>query len=172
MSAKALYLDLKVLLNLKELIMLSKKNLDQIARQGLTEQIIEQQLSQFKNGFPFLKLKAAASVEEGIVKTNDKQREHYINLWNSYKQGNKKIVKFVPASGAASRMFKNLFEYLDADYKEPRTSFEKTFCDNIKLFAFREDLCDKCKQNDKKNIKSLIEEGDYKTIVRNLLYEK
>ena len=152
--------------------MLSKKNLDQIARQGLTEQIIEQQLSQFKNGFPFLKLKAAASVEEGIVKTNDKQREHYINLWNSYKQGNKKIVKFVPASGAASRMFKNLFEYLDADYKEPRTSFEKTFCDNIKLFAFREELCDKCKQNDKKNIKSLIEEGDYKTIVRNLLDEK
>ena len=131
--------------------MLSKKNLDQIARQGLTEQIIEQQLSQFKNGFPFLKLKAAASVEEGIVKTNDEQREHYINLWNSYKQGNKKIVKFVPASGAASRMFKNLFEYLDADYKEPRTSFEKTFCDNIKLFAFREELCDKCKQNDKKN---------------------
>ena len=36
MSAKALYLDLKVLLNLKELIMLSKKNLDQIAKQGLT----------------------------------------------------------------------------------------------------------------------------------------
>ncbi len=64
MSAKALYLDLKLLLNLKELIMLSKKNLDQIAKQGLTGQIIEQQLSQFKNGFPFLKLKAAASVEE------------------------------------------------------------------------------------------------------------
>ena len=172
MSENTLYLDLTVLLNLKELIMLSKKNLNQITKQGLTEQIIEQQLSQFKNGFPFLKLKAAASVEEGIVKTNDEQREYYINLWNSYKQGNKKIVKFVPASGAASRMFKDLFEYLDADYKEPRTSFEKTFCDNIKLFAFREELCDKCNQNDKKNIKGLIEVGDYKTIVRNLLDEK
>ena len=48
--------------------MLSKKNLDQIARTGTNRAIIEQQLSQFKNGFPFLKLKAAASVEEGIVK--------------------------------------------------------------------------------------------------------
>ena len=45
----------------------------------------------------------------------------------NYLAKNKKIVKFVPASGAASRMFKNLYEFLSADYKEPMNAFEKKF---------------------------------------------
>ena len=53
-----------------------------------------------------------------------------------YKRQDKTVVKFVPASGAASRMFKNLFEFLSADYDRPTTKFEQTFFDGIKNFAF------------------------------------
>ena len=53
-------------------------------------------------------------------------------------------MKFVPASGAASRMFKNLFEFLGADYNTPKTDFEKKFFDHIHSFAFYNDLNAAC----------------------------
>lgn len=40
------------------------------------------------------------------------EQASYMDAWNAYLAKNKKIVKFVPASGAASRMFKNLYEFL------------------------------------------------------------
>ncbi len=46
------------------------------------------------------------------MKADEKECEQYLAAWDAYKAGDKKIVKFVPASGAASRMFKNMFEFL------------------------------------------------------------
>lgn len=101
--------------------------MEQIARKGITEAQIEKQLNEFKTGFPFLRLEAAASVGDGIVAAGAEDVEKYIAAWNSYKATGKKIVKFVPASGAASRMFKNMFAFLDADYDVPAIDFEKHF---------------------------------------------
>lgn len=78
-------------------------------------------------GFPILKLDAAASVEKGIMAPAEIEMKNYLEAWDTYKEGEKTIVKFVPASGAASRMFKNLFEFLGADYNTPKTDFEKKF---------------------------------------------
>ena len=152
--------------------MLSEKDLKQISERGISEEQVNHQLAQIKTGFPFLRLEAAAAIGKGIVAPDDKECKQYIETWEEYKAGNKKIVKFVPASGAASRMFKNMFAFLNADYDVPTTDFEKTFFDNIKKFAFREALCDKCKQNEGKNIKTLLAEGNYKAIVANMLEEK
>lgn len=80
-----------------------------------------------------------------------------------------KIVKFVPASGAASRMFKNMFEFLGADYDVPTTDFEKKFFDHIHSFAFFNDLNAACMDNTGKTINALLEERQYKAIVSNLL---
>ncbi|MDY6318446.1 MAG: DUF4301 family protein [Prevotella sp.] len=118
---------------------------------------------------PFLKLEAAAGVGKGIIAPTDEEREQYVKAWNDYKAEGKKIVKFVPASGAASRMFKDMFAFLDADYDVPTTDFEKNFFENIKKFAFREALCDKCKENEGKKIMQLIAEGNYKAVVANML---
>lgn len=53
----------------------------------------------------------------------------------------KVLVKFVPASGAASRMFKNLFGFLEeGDPSLEKNSFVRQFFDSIKSFAFYEDL--------------------------------
>ena len=96
--------------------MLSPKDLEQIERKGISEQQIEKQLEEFKTGFPFLKLDAAASIGNGIIATSAEDVKRYTEAWNAYKAEGKKIVKFVPASGAASRMFKNMFAFLTADY--------------------------------------------------------
>lgn len=152
--------------------MLSQNDLKQIAQKGITEEQINAQLNEFKSGFPFLKLKAAASIEDGIVATSDADNAAYIKAWNDYKAKGHRIVKFVPASGAASRMFKDMFAFLDADYQVPMTPFEKNFFDNIQQFAFYDALDAVCRKNEGKSIKYLIQEGDYKAVVANMLFEK
>ena len=69
-------------------------------------------------------------------------------------------------------MFKNLFAFLDASYDVPTTDFEKHFFDNIKHFAFRKALCEKCKANEGLSVCKLIEAGRYKDVVANLLLPK
>ena len=100
---------------------------------------------------------------------SDEEARVYRNTWNEYLDEGHRVVKFVPASGAASRMFKNLFSFLSADYDEPTTDFERAFFDNIKLFAFREALCTKCRELYGKRLMQLKSEGRYKDIVRALL---
>ena len=149
--------------------MFTESDLKQIAARGITEEQVRQQLEQIAEGFPFLKLDAAASVEKGIVAPDSEGRNAYVKAWQDYKDEGHTIVKFVPASGAASRMFKNMFAFVDADYDVPTTDFEKCYFERIRDFAFREELCDKCKQNEGKNIKTLLAEGNYKAIARNML---
>ena len=152
--------------------MLSPKDLEQIERKGISEQQIDKQLEEFKTGFPFLKLDAAASIGNGIIATSAEDVKRYTEAWNAYKTEGKKIVKFVPASGAASRMFKNMFAFLTADYDVPTTDFEKTFFDNIVKFAFYPVLNAMCEKNEGKNIEALMGEGNYKAVVANLLEAK
>ena len=150
--------------------MLTHEDKELLAKKGISEAQIAEQLSCFEKGFPFLQLAAAASVENGgiMTATGDEQQK-YLDVWDAYKQGDKKIVKFVPASGAASRMFKNMFEFLGADYDVPTTDFEKKFFDHIHNFAFYNDLNAACMDNTGKNIDALLTEHNYKAVVSNLL---
>lgn len=149
--------------------MLTQQDKKQIEDRGMTVAQVERQLKEIEQGFPFLKLEAAAAVGKGITVEDDKAQEAAINKWEAYKKAGHKIVKFVPASGAASRMFKNLFAFLDASYDEPQTDFEKDFFGNIGKFAFYDALNDKCKENNGKDIPTLIKAGEYKPVVANLL---
>lgn len=150
--------------------MLTHEDKELLASKGISEAQIAEQLECFKKGFPFLKLAAAASVDNGGILIPEKEEQDaYLNAWDTYKQGDKKIVKFVPASGAASRMFKNLFEFLGADYHVPTTDFEKKFFDHIHSFAFFNDLNAACLDNTGKNIDALLTEHNYKAVVSNLL---
>lgn len=152
------------------LTMLTEQDLTQIASRGITVQQVEHQLEQIAQGFPFLKIESAAAVGNGIVSLNDGEQNLFLTEWSEYTSAEgHRIVKFVPASGAASRMFKNLFSFLTADYDEPATEFEHTFFDSIKKFAFHKELCNKCKENEGKGLCKLIETGEYKPVVANLL---
>ncbi|SDN98518.1 protein of unknown function [Prevotella communis] len=149
--------------------MLSEKDLKQIAQRGITKEQIETQLKEFETGFPFLKLEAAAAVGNGIVAPNESERQQYVKAWEDYKAAGKRIVKFVPASGAASRMFKNMFAFVDADYDVPTTDFEKKYFNDIEKFAFYEALDAVCVKNEGKGIKALMAEGNYKAVAANML---
>jgi putative intracellular protease/amidase len=149
--------------------MLSQEDLRQIASKGISPEQIDAQLKEFETGFPFLRLEAAAAIGNGIISPEENERCEYIAAWNEYKAKGKKIVKFVPASGAASRMFKDMFAFLSADYDKPTTAFEKTYFDHIHQFAFFATLDDKCRENEGKGVDQLMAEGNYKAVVANML---
>ena len=149
--------------------MFTEADKKQIESRGMTVEQVERQLVQHKEGFPFLKIEAAAAVGKGIIAPDATAQKEAEQAWEDYKREGHKVVKFVPASGAASRMFKNMFAFLSADYDTPQTEFEKTFFDNIKKFAFRKALCQKCHANNDACAKDLIAEGNYKAVVANML---
>ena len=150
--------------------MLQKKDLKQLAAKGISEQQIEKQLKQFETGFPFLRLEAAAAVGKGIIAPTANEQKDYVKAWEDYKAEGKEIVKFVPASGAASRMFKDMFAFVDADYDVPTTDFEKIYFAHIKSFAFYDALNESCKKNLGKDIDTLISEGNYKAVAAQMLH--
>ena len=152
--------------------MLSDQDLKQIAQKGITQEQIENQLNEFKTGFPFLKLESAAGIGRGIIAPDGDERKKYEDCWNAYKAEGKRVVKFVPASGAASRMFKNMFAFVDADYNIPTTDFEKKYFDSIEKFAFYDALDAACQKNEGKGIKQLIADGNYKAVAANMLKAK
>lgn len=149
------------MITLEDKVLLEKK--------GISEAQIAEQLACFEKGFPFLKLDGAASIDKGILRPTNAELDSYLQAWDAYKQGEKTIVKFVPASGAASRMFKNMFEFLGAEYEIPTTDFEKKFFANVHNFAFFNDLNAACEKNNSKSIDTLVAEGNYKAVVANLL---
>ena len=152
--------------------MLSKQDLEQISARGISEETVLRQLQQIKSGFPFLKIESAAAIGRGIVSPTDNERQRYVEEWKKYAGEGHSIVKFVPASGAASRMFKDLFAFVSAPYDVPTTEFEKEFFANLHGFAFRKSLCAKCKENDSMSACKLKEAGEYKEVAKNLLEAK
>ena len=149
--------------------MLTQQDLKQLAQKGISEQQIETQLGQFKTGFPFLKLEAAAAIGHGIIAPDATAGRKYVETWQQYKDAGRKVVKFVPASGAASRMFKDMFAFVDADYDKPTTDFEKKYFDNIQKFAFYQELDAVCQKNEGKGVKELMAVGNYKAVAANML---
>lgn len=149
------------------------KDRELFQQKGISEEKVIEELQRLQEGFPFLKLKDAASVENGgILRLTEEEASRYEALWDEYLKNGHKVVKFVPASGAASRMFKNLFAFLDGDSDTPDNDFMKAFFAGISSFAFYDALTDACVVNEGKTIEELIEEGSYKTVVENLLGEE
>ena len=136
--------------------MITPQDKELLAKKGISEAQIAEQLACFEKGFPYLKLDAAASVEKGILAPATDEQEAYLAAWDAYKNTDKTIVKFVPASGAASRMFKNLFEFLGADYERPTTKFEQAFFEGIDKFAFYDDLNVACRRMAGKDIPGFL----------------
>lgn len=149
--------------------MFNTQDLEVLAKKGISVEKVESQLASFEKGFPYLKLKSAASLDYGIISIDDDTATYFQDLWTKYLAANKQILKFVPASGAASRMFKNVFEFVSAEYSEPTTDFEKKFFEQIKNFAFYNELNAVCEKNEGKNIDTLISEGNYKAVAKNML---
>ena len=138
-------------------------------KRNITVDKVNEQLSCLREGFPFLKIMDAASVDRGIVRADESRLESAVKAWQEYCAEGHRVVKFVPASGAASRMFKNLFTFMDGSSDVPVTDFERLFFDHIEFFAFFPSLDEACLRLYGSDVKTLISERRHKDVVAALL---
>ncbi|MCV9387588.1 DUF4301 family protein [Reichenbachiella ulvae] len=99
---------------------------------------VEKQIENFKNGFPFLDIQKAASIGDGIIQLDEGQLNDLIADYES-KVATKKVLKFVPASGAATRMFKDLFAFVE-EKDLSASDAAQTFIKGLEDFAFYDEL--------------------------------
>jgi hypothetical protein len=137
--------------------MFLEKDFSQINELGIDLETVYQQINDFKEGFPFMQLQKAATLNDGVMKLTDEQLESFTAL---YEKKVTKLVplKFVPASGAATRMFKSLFSFLEEGKSDKSTN---QFFEKLNDFAFADDLN-----------KILPENADNQTIVEYYLTRK
>jgi hypothetical protein len=120
--------------------MFKERDLELLEKKNISKEKALWQIQQFEKGVAPIQLAAPATPQKGITKLDD------IGLYiDYYRKANVKFTKFVPASGAASRMFKDLFEFANANRGKEKAEVEvndhiQKFFDNIKKFAFYPDL--------------------------------
>jgi hypothetical protein len=142
----------------------------QIKDQGMDTAKIEEQLGHFREGFPFLPIVEAATIGNGVISIKEEELKNFLISYPE-KAAAKKVVKFVPASGAASRMFKDLFAFLEGDGDISKSTFIQKFIQNIQKFAFYSDL-DASLNNSGSSMGKALEAKDYKKIVSYLLNDE
>lgn len=150
---------------------LTPEDLQLLKSKGINLLDVEEQINYFEKGFPFLNIINTATTQKGITVIDDNNLTQYTSSWNEYLTKDHHIVKFVPASGAASRMFKDLFEFTESISDLPENKFIQTFFINIKKFAFYTALNSICLEKTGKDIDGLMENNQYKAIVNLLLSE-
>ncbi len=91
----------------------SEKDLEQLENKGISLSKAQQQINTFVEGIPFIRLEKAAIVGDGILRFSEEESRPIIKAYEEV-ASTRSILKFVPASGAASRMFKALFNFLEA----------------------------------------------------------
>jgi hypothetical protein len=159
--------------------MFSEADIKQIKDRGSVIEAVNKQIRNFKQGFPFLRLDGAATPDDGILILGNQESEKLIAEYDA-KSKEKEIVKFVPASGAASRMFKLLFSFLDICGSPDEVSKQLSKSDNLQSigaffkrvedFAFYKDL-DEQLHKAGKSIDQCLKNQDYATILSALLEE-
>lgn len=113
---------------------LSQKDTEQIKSQGLTRRDVERQLGVYRRGPQSLDLVRACTVGDGIMPVSPALRKRFIELFDELSP-RRKMVKFVPASGAASRMFADWFE-ASREGGFSGTEWEKKFYRDLKKMPF------------------------------------
>ncbi|SFB67229.1 protein of unknown function [Flagellimonas taeanensis] len=136
------------------MIKLSPKDLEQLDSKGISNEKVIRQIKTFIEGIPFVQLKKAAVVGNGILRFSEKEQKELIQYFEDHR-GTLDLLKFVPASGAASRMFKAMFNFLDA-YDPSKESLSgyidrtgdkdvKAFADQMAKFPFYDKIMERIK---------------------------
>lgn len=148
---------------------LEKEDLEFLQEKGITEEKLTEQLEMLSNGFPYLKLEGPATPGHGISQLTPEMEMGAIRCWEEFLRKGGVVMKMVPASGAASRMFKDLFAFLNGKSEKPDNDFTKTFFERIEDYAFFHRLNFVCLREYGMSIDSLVKEKRYKDVVRALL---
>jgi hypothetical protein len=164
-------------------ISLSEADVKQIEARGMTTEKVISQIERFKVGFPYSELKRACTVGDGISVLHKADLNRLGEAFSKAALAGR-VMKFVPASGAATRMFKLLLSFdnhydqigerairAEAEGNDPDHTAFLDFMLGIKKFAFYDDLRS-AMSKDGLDAEELISKGEYKPILEYLLYSK
>jgi len=159
--------------------MFSNNDLKQIEERGITIKTIDKQINDIKSGFPFTQLHAPATTEHGVLTFNEKEIHELITNYDRTVK-DMDLVKFVPASGAATRMFKHLFEFQKEEGQKKTTKnilddndFNSIgyFFTHIEKLAFYDDL-KRVMSRTGKDISTCLKNHEFGTILDFILTSK
>ena len=151
----------------------SDKDIEQIKAYGLSVDEVENQIINFIKGFPYVKLHQSVSKGNGLLDMSDAEIDNTIRYYEENKSKHS-ILKFVPSSGAATRMFKDLMEFSGLYMGMPYTmknfpSAHKTL-DNLESFAFYP-ILESVIDESGISLQEHMEAGNYTTVVNYILTE-
>ena len=143
---------------MKKLSLFTQNDLRRIKKLGLTPRDVEKQMDLYRHGSNYLDLNRPCAINDGILSIQKAEMDELIKLYER-EAGKFRLLKFVPASGAASRMFAEWFSALEKDgFASP--ALNKSFLRNLKKYPFYS-LIKKNKRAsqliEKKNIKGLLD---------------
>ena len=145
--------------------MLTEKDLKQLSERNIAENQVVQQVAQLKRGTKYVELMRPATLGNGILRMDEEQ----VGMMNAVFEADKEFyqfTKFVPASGAASRMFKDLFAFAESGEETP---FTDIFFAHIQSFAFYGDLNEATKKLYGSDLVAMLQQGRKVEIVKALL---
>ena len=165
-------------IDLKEKAIAEIENiLNQIIESEIPEEKLLEQMGIFNKGLPFVKLNRPCIIADGITKIQESDFDTLLKL-HSRVSNDSRIMKFVPASGAATRMFKDLITTFNnrqimslEQNLSKEIDYTIEFIKNIKKFSFYEVLNNKLSElgYDADNI---ISSGNFRIILDLLLFDK
>ncbi|MBO4369939.1 MAG: DUF4301 family protein [Paludibacteraceae bacterium] len=156
----------------KDEIRLTEDDIALLQSRGISTEAVEKQYKILTKGAPVPKVLRTAAIEDGITVLNVAEQDLYVNAWDRYLDKGKSISHFIPASGTAHRFFRELFNFLNADYDEPQTNYEKNFFKHLPSFAFFAELDQTCVEKTGKTIEELLEENRYKQVLSLMLTDE
>lgn len=115
----------------------SASDIELLENKGIPQTKVNEQIRTFEDGIPFVKLEKAAIVNDGISKFSTEDENRIIKEYETASKA-LSLIKFVPASGAASRMFKALFNFLeeyDPSTEDLYTYFKRTNNTALEVFS-------------------------------------
>jgi hypothetical protein len=158
----------------------TETDLQQMKALDISEAQVKAQIALFRKSSTFMRLQRPCILGDGVRRIESAERESYLDL---HEQAAKKgrFLKFVPASGAATRMFQSLLQiYHLPQFLEPQELHRNAklgvavacdflkFMEEIYQFAFVEDLKESL-AGDGLDLGVLIESHRYRTILEYLL---
>lgn len=154
----------------------TQEDLQHFRERGITPEQVERQLALFRQGFPYADIRKPAVPGDGILILGEEKKDQLVRLYDN-KKGAVHLVKFVPASGAASRMFKSLFAYharwteLGRQTGVPAPGEDvRPFFEGVGRFAFRDKLEQHVRERYGATPEELVEAHRYGEILETLLF--
>ena len=150
--------------------MLNESDLRTLDARGITPEQLQEQIDRFKTGFPYLKIYDSARPGHGITVLSETEENKAVERWNEFLTDGGKVTKFVPASGAASRMFKALFAFVDGVDEHPAEGSDvDRLLAGIHNVAFYDELNAVVLRRFGKDVDTLLAEGREKDVISSII---